>query len=140
MPELDKLILEIEQQIDIQAPPATVFEIMLRRLGEQNIKMPLTLERFPGGRWYRDLGDGSGHLWGLVQVYKPPQLLEIQGPLFMSYPVAGHVQVRVSPTPGGSRVLLRHRAIGLIEPEHRENAVLGWREILNSMAADACPA
>ena len=24
----------------------------------------MKLEAWPGGRWFRDLGDGNGHLWG----------------------------------------------------------------------------
>ena len=47
--------------------------------------MPMKLEAWPGGRWYRDLGDGNGHFWGHVQAIKRPTLLEISGPLFMSY-------------------------------------------------------
>ena len=41
--------------------------------------MPMTLEPWPGGRWFRDLGDNNGHLWGHVQAIKPPTLLEITG-------------------------------------------------------------
>ncbi|HEX3702577.1 MAG TPA: hypothetical protein VHU82_04550 [Vicinamibacterales bacterium] len=35
------------------------------------------LEAWPGGRWFRDLGDNTGHLWGHVQAIKPPTLPEI---------------------------------------------------------------
>ena len=35
---------------------------------------PMVIEPWPGGRWYRDLGDNAGHLWGPVQVIKPPAL------------------------------------------------------------------
>src|SRR4051794_7093591 len=90
-----KHILEVEQQIEVKAPVAAAFEGLIRQLSEVNA-MPLVLERFPGGRWFRDLGDDAGHLWGFVQVIKPPTLLEIQGPMFMSYPVAGHVQFRLT--------------------------------------------
>src|SRR6202040_911749 len=45
--------------------------------------MPMKLEAWPGGRWYRDLGDNNGHFWGVVQAIKRPTLLEITGPLFM---------------------------------------------------------
>ena len=50
--------------------------------------MPMKIEPWPGGRWYRDLGDDNGHLWGHVQAIKRPTLLEITGPLFMSYPAS----------------------------------------------------
>ena len=49
--------------------------------------MPMKIEPWPGGRWYRDLGNDNGHFWGHVQAIKQPTLLEIYGPLFMSYPL-----------------------------------------------------
>jgi hypothetical protein len=127
-----KHILEIEQQIEVKAPLAAAFEGLIRQLSEVNA-MPLKIERFPGGRWFRDLGNGAGHLWGFVQVIKPPTLLEIQGPLFMSYPVAGHVQFRLAESSGGTTVTVRHRAMGLIEDVHREGAGKGWQQILSGI-------
>jgi hypothetical protein len=130
--DLQKCVLEIEQQIIVRASLAAAFEGLIRQLTRGNT-MPLELERFPGGRWFRDLGDNSGHLWGFVQVIKPPTLLEIQGPMFMSYPVAGHVQFRLAESPDGTKVTIRHRAFGLIEDTHREGVVKGWQQILNGI-------
>src|SRR5205814_298178 len=104
----------------------------IRQLSTLN-GMPMTIERFPGGRWFRDLGDNAGHLWGFVQVIKPPTLLEIYGPMFMSYPAAGHVQIRLAEAADGVQVTLRHRALGLIEDGHREGATKGWLEILQGI-------
>jgi hypothetical protein len=133
--DLQKIVLEIEHQIEVKASLSAAFEGLVRQLTEVN-DMPLKLERYPGGRWFRDLGDNSGHLWGFVQVIKPPTLLEIQGPLFMSYPVAGHVQFRLAEVAGGTKVTIRHRAVGLIEDAHREGAVKGWQHILNGIKAN----
>jgi Activator of Hsp90 ATPase homolog 1-like protein len=130
--DLQKCILDVEQQIVVKAPLASAFEGLIRQLCTIN-DMPVKLERFPGGRWFRDLGNNSGHLWGHVQVIKPPALLEIQGPMFMSYPVAGHVQFRLTETPEGTQVTLRHRALGLIEDAHREGVVPGWQKILGGI-------
>ena len=66
--------------------------------------MPMKIEPWPGGRWYRDLGDGNGHFWGNVQAIKRPTLLEITGPLFMSYPVVSNVQYRLSEVDGGTLI------------------------------------
>ena len=134
--DYQKLVLEIEQQIDVKASLSAAFEGLIRQLTSLN-GMPLKLERFPGGRWFRDLGDNTGHLWGFVQVIKPPTLLEIQGPLFMSYPVAGHVQFRLAEAPGGTKVTVRHRALGLIEDAHREGAIKGWQHILSGIDGKA---
>jgi hypothetical protein len=130
--DFQNLVLEIEQHIDVKAPLGAAFEGLVRQLTDRNV-VALKLERFPGGRWYRDLGEGTGHLWGFVQVIKPPTLLEIHGPLFMSYPVVGHVQFRLAEIPGGTKVTLRHRAVGLIENAHREGVVKGWQQILSGI-------
>jgi hypothetical protein len=130
--DLRKCVLEIDQEVVVKAAPPAAFEGLVRQLTEVNA-MPLKLERFPGGRWFRDLGGDAGHLWGFVQVIKPPALLEIQGPLFMSYPVAGHVQFRLAEVAGGTKVTVRHRAFGLIEDAHREGVVKGWQQILNGI-------
>ena len=77
---------EISKEIEISAPIAIAFEATLDQLGPQGqmpggTPYPMKIEAWPGGRWYRDLGNNSGHLWGHVQVIKPPTLLEIYGPL-----------------------------------------------------------
>lgn len=136
------LVLDIHQKIAIQAEPAAAFRALLRRLSSASTTpdqqpMPLVLEAWPGGRWYRDLGNDQGHYWGVVQVIKAPTLLEICGPMFMSYPVAGHIQFRVTAVPGGVDLVLRHRALGLIEPDHRLGVVGGWQHVLVQTKAEA---
>ena len=115
---------------------------MLERFGKKNTRpngepLELQLEPKVGGRWYRDRGNGIGHLWGFVQVIKPPSLLELSGPMFMSYPVNNHVEVKVDKTAGGSQVTLRHRALGMIDPEHRKGVGMGWNHILTELKKDA---
>src|SRR5476651_1298183 len=136
---LDDLTLDVSQEIEIKAAQGDVFRTMLSRLAEEMAPPPgvqplqLVLEPWPGGRWFRDLGNGQGHLWGFVQVIKPPTLLEIYGPMMMSYPVAGHLQVRCAQIGGGTLVTLRHRAVGMIDPKHREGFPEGWGKILKSI-------
>ena len=85
------MTLLITQEIHVEASLDQTFEALLEQLGPGNEspqgKMPMKIEAWPGGRWYRDLGDGNGHLWGHVQAIKRPTLFEITGPLFMSYGV-----------------------------------------------------
>ena len=92
--------------------------------------MPFKLEAWPGGRWYRDLGNNAGHLWGHVQVIKPPTLLEICGPMFMSYPATSHIQYRLKENGETTQLSFLHRAIGLIPAEHKEGVKKGWASIL----------
>jgi hypothetical protein len=138
---LEDLILEVEQRVDIKATPEKAFAAVLHRLGKGNTRpdgqsLELLLEPKAGGRWYRDRGNGVGHLWGFVQVIKAPTLLELSGPMFMSYPVTNHVEVKVEPVSGGCRVFLRHRALGMIDPEHRKNVGTGWNHMLTNVRKD----
>jgi hypothetical protein len=96
--------------------------------------MQMILEAWPGGRWFRDRGNGIGHLWGHVQVIKPPVLLELSGPMFMSYPVMNHIEIKLDQIAGGTGVTLRHRAIGLLDPGHREGVGMGWKYYLDSLS------
>ena len=98
--------------------------------------MQMILEQWPGGRWFRDRGNGIGHLWGHVQVIKPPVLLELSGPMFMSYPALNHVELRLEQVAGGTNVNLRHRAIGFLDAAHREGLGKGWRHYLDSIRKD----
>jgi uncharacterized protein YndB with AHSA1/START domain len=122
---------EITKEKEIAAPVEIVFQAILEQLGPHNeagpdAPMPMKLEAWPGGRWFRDLGNNSGHLWGHVQVIKPPALLEICGPLFMSCPAVNFVQYRLTAEGAGTRLKLVHRAVGLITSEHREGVSKGW--------------
>jgi uncharacterized protein YndB with AHSA1/START domain len=122
---------DIAREIEISAPIEIAFEAMLDQLGPESQMMdgkpfPMKLEPWPGGRWYRDLGSNSGHLWGHVQVIKPPTLLEIWGPLMMSYPAINHVQYRLKAEGGVTRLAFLHRAMGLILPDHRDGMPKGW--------------
>ena len=132
----DEAVLEFSQEIEIEAPPADVFEGMVHRLTDQHRggpdapPLPLELERQPGGRWFRNLGDGSGHLWGFVQSYKPPNLLEIFGPMFMSYPVSGHMIIRFEAAGEGTRLSFRYSAFGLLQDDHRSGIKTGFASML----------
>jgi hypothetical protein len=66
-----------------------------------------------------------------VQVIKPPVLLELSGPLFMSYPALNHIEVKLEQRPEGTHVEFRHRAIGLIDPADRQ-VTTGWKYTLDS--------
>jgi hypothetical protein len=130
--------LHVLKEITIDAPVEVVWESILEEVGpggthEDGSSMPMKLEAWPGGRWYRDLGNNAGHLWGHVQVIKPPKLLELCGPMFMSYPVASHVQYRLAAENGKTLLKLTHRAFGLIDPEHARNVNVGWGEVIESI-------
>ncbi len=139
--KIEDLTLDIEQSTEVKADIGDVFKGVLYRLGKGNAgpdgsSLNMTLEEWAGGRWFRDRGEGIQHLWGHLQVIKPPVLIELSGPMFMSYPANNHLEVKVEEIPGGSRVTLRHRAIGMIDPEHRKGIGEGWKHLLAEIRRD----
>ena len=131
---LEGLTLNITQEIDVRASLDATFEALLEQMGPANEThegkpLPMTLEARPGGRWFRDLGDHNGHLWGHVQSIKRPTLLEITGPLFMSAPVVSHIQYRLQEVNGGTLITFRHAALGFVPDEYREGMGTGWKAL-----------
>jgi activator of Hsp90 ATPase-like protein len=131
---IENLTLNVTEEIHIRAPLGVAFAALLDQLGPHNemtdgTPMPMKLEAWPGGRWYRDLGDNNGHFWGHVQAIKRPTLLEISGPLFMSYPVVSNVQYRLSEADGGTLIKFHHAALGSISEDHRKGVSSGWSHI-----------
>ena len=131
VPEIDALTLKVEQEIHVKAPIDVTFAALLEELGPSashpdGTPMNMKIEPLPGGRWYRDLGEGNGHYWATVQAIKRPTLLEFCGPLFMSYPVANNVQYRLSQEGGETVIRFRHSGFGLIDEDHRKGVVQGW--------------
>ena len=134
--------MKITKEIFIEAPLDISFESVLAQLGPESEMpdgrpFPFKLEAWPGGRWFRDLGNNTGHLWGHVQVIKPPKLIELSGPFMMSYAATNHLQYRLESEGKGTRVKLVHQAIGLIPPEHRDGMPKGfefWLERVRDLA------
>jgi uncharacterized protein YndB with AHSA1/START domain len=132
--------LEIVKEEEIAAPISLVFETILEQMGPLNegagsMPMPMKLEAWPGGRWYRDLGNGSGHFWGTVQAIKALALLEICGPLFMSYPAISNVQYRLTEENGITHLKFTHRAISQVP--HPTQVETGWEHLLARIRAAA---
>jgi activator of Hsp90 ATPase-like protein len=130
---IESLMLEVNQEIRVRASLETTFAALLEQIGPENEsperKMPMKLEAWPGGRWFRDLGNGDGHLWGHVQAIKRPTLLEVTGPLFMSYAVVSNLQYRLSDENGETVIRFHHKAFGVIQDDHRRGVSMGWSHI-----------
>jgi uncharacterized protein YndB with AHSA1/START domain len=129
---------EIVKEEEIAAPIDIVFETILEQMGPLNSvpgagPMPMKLEAWPGGRWFRDLGDNTGHFWGHVQAIRAPKLLEICGPLFMSMPAVSNVQYRLTEENGLTRVKFVHRAMGWLGDalgEGDRGVNTGWTDLM----------
>lgn len=135
LPGIEDLTLNIHQEIRVRASLEATFAALLEQLGPANerpdgMPMPMKLEPWPGGRWFRDLGDGNGHYWATVQAIKKPNLIEFSGPLFMSCPVTNNVQYRLSEQDGETLITFSHSAFGLVQEDHKKGVVTGWAHIL----------
>jgi uncharacterized protein YndB with AHSA1/START domain len=132
---IESLTLIVTQEIHVQASVEDTFAALLEQIGPGNNRpdgtaMPMKIEPWPGGRWFRDLGDNNGHCWGHVQAIKRPALLEISGPLFMSDAVVSNVQYRLTEADGGTLIQFHHKAFGAIQEGYRQGVTQGWTHIL----------
>jgi hypothetical protein len=126
--KIEDLTFDIREKIHAEASLVNTFAALLEQLGpynETDKPMPMVIEAWPGGRWYRDLGEGNGHFWGTVQAIKRPTLFEFYGPMFMSSPAASNVQYRLSEEGGGTLIKFRHWAFGMIPDDARAGVQMG---------------
>jgi len=132
---VEDLTLSITEEIHVNATPEATFEALLEELGPgmtgaEEKPMPMKIETWPGGRWYRDLGDGNGHFWAHVQAIKRPTLLEFSGPLMLSFGVVSNVQYRLQRDQRGTLITFHHHAVGAIPADVRTAMEGGWHTIL----------
>jgi uncharacterized protein YndB with AHSA1/START domain len=130
-PTADQMTFTLSQEIHIHASPQHAFEALLEEMGPSNLThdgapLPMKLEAWPGGRWFRDLGADNGHLWGLVQSIKRPVLLEIWGPLFMSTGATSNLMYRLTEEDGGTLISFTHTVVGPFPEDHRPRMGTGW--------------
>ncbi len=136
--------LNIRKEAFIAATPEIAFEALLEELGPGSVMpdgkpFPMKIEPWVGGRWFRDLGETGGHkyghLWGHVQVIKAPTLLELTGPMPMSFAAINHVQYRLKAEGNGTRLSLVHRAMGAFPADTYEPLKAGmpdgWQHGIN---------
>jgi uncharacterized protein YndB with AHSA1/START domain len=128
---LENLTLTINQEIHVQAPLDVTFAALLEQLGPGNEtpdgkSLNMKIEAWPGGRWYRDMGDGNGHFWANVKAIMRPTLLEFVGPLFASFPFVSNVQYRLKEVDDGTLIVFRHTALGFVPEEHKAGMNQGW--------------
>lgn len=139
---IESLTLNVTQEVHVRAVLDATFDALLEQMGPANQTpdgepLPMRIEPHPGGRWFRDLGNNNGHLWGHVQAIKRPTLLEITGPLFLSTAVLSNVQYRLKEVEGGTLIMFRHTAFGFVPDDYRERIAPGWKSLLDRIRQHA---
>src|SRR3954467_9010709 len=143
-PKLEVQTFEFAKDTLVAAAPDVVWEAVLAECGPESTMpdgkpFPFKLEAWPGGRWFRDLGNNTGHLWGHVQVIKPPKIIELYGQMMMSYAATNHAQYKLESEGKGTRLKFTHQSIGLIAADHRDGLTKGfqfWLERIRDLAQD----
>lgn len=142
----DQLVqtFKITMKTQVSAPAEAVFGALLEEIGPRyqgptGASLRLSVEPWPGGRWFRDYGNNTGYCWALVQSIMPPTLLELYGPMFMSSPVTSQVRFRLRIENAMTEVSLEHDARGDIPLAFRDGTHLDerWKAILTSVRANA---
>src|ERR1700675_2777024 len=131
---IESLTLNVIQEIHVRAPLGETFATLLKQIGPENetpdgTPIPMKLEAWPGGRWFRDLGNNNGHNWGHVQAIKRPTLLEFSGPLMMSFAAINNVQYRLSEVDGGTLIKFHHYGFGFIPEDYKSGMPDGWKSM-----------
>ena len=129
---VENLGVAIHHVIKINAPIAVAWESLveeLQNMESPNGPMPMKLEQWPGGRWFRDLGNNNGHCWAMVQSIKQPTLLEFAGPLMLSTGAFSNVQYRLAEEGGVTTLTFQHLSGGPVSEEHRTGMNDGWGQI-----------
>jgi len=126
--------LGVTRDIDI------VFETVLEQMGPfmqcpGGPPLTMTLEAWPGGRWFRELGNKTGQLWGHVQSISPPSRLELQGPMFIAAPVLCHILYQLNSEGGQTHIAFSHRIVGLIPPDLLDGIEInqGWTNLFDRL-------
>ena len=139
-PRLEIQTHEFAKEVTIVAPLQITWESCLAELGPESTMpdgkpFPFKLEPWPGGRWFRDLGNDAGHLWGHVQVIKPPTLIELCGPMFVSFPATTHIQYRLTPEgEHATKLKITSRAFGYMPKGFMDGVEQGWSHGLKRIA------
>jgi uncharacterized protein YndB with AHSA1/START domain len=135
-------IAPVRAQTEVSQPPAKAFELFTTRMGEwwqegtpgANPAVAITLEPFPGGRWFEVDAAGVETRWGKVIEWQPPARLLLiweMNSRFQHDPgVVTEIEITFSETAsGGTRVDLEHRkleAYGADAERLAESINKGW--------------
>jgi len=123
-------------EVTIDAPPSAVQRAVVEGFGEWMVSpqtgqtMALRIEPFVGGRVFRDLGEGHGHLWAHISVLKPG-LIEMVGPFASVEPCYNLIRFRFAEAgTDQTRLTFSHQASGAVPAEMLEGAPLGWQQVI----------
>jgi DNA-binding transcriptional ArsR family regulator/uncharacterized protein YndB with AHSA1/START domain len=139
LPTANLVTLNIEQQIDLKAPPAEVFRALTLDIGEWwgqpyllNDARDIVLDPVLGGLLKQLTRAGDGNVMCMVQAIRRDRLLVLNGTMGMPGAVFGSLRFELEPLRGDStRLLLKHWALGDLSPATKDHFSEGWDELLH---------
>lgn len=139
LPAAKLVTFDIEQRIDLKAPPANVFRALTLDIGEwwglphlHEDARDVVLDPVPGGLVRQVTRDGGGNVMFTVQAVRRDRLLVLNGTMGMARTVQMIVRFELEPIKGdGTRLLLRHWAIGELTAETADEFTKGWKDLLD---------
>jgi len=147
---------DLRLEIDVAAPPATVWRALTRDLGSwwpqdcfsggEAGRRSFELEAVPGGLMREVWEDGGGLLWGTVTTADPERLLQVQGATFPKWggPNLWFGTWRLEATDGGTRLTFEESTVGKVTPENLAEKQGGWSYLWDvalraHLAGEPCP-
>ena len=133
------LTLNLTEEIHVRASLEATFDALLEQMGPGNetpdgTPLPMTIEAAARRPLVSRSRRRQRPLLGHVQAIKRPTLLEITGPLFMSFPVVSNVQYRLKEVDGGTLITFRHSALGFVPGRLRKGLTRGWTAAVRAYA------
>ena len=132
-------VVVIEQQVEIAANTATVYEAITKHIGrwfwsgEKGEMSPVAIEERAGGRFYRESPDGSCDLYGIVTAIRPGKLIRIEGSIGGKYATMSIFEFKIEADSDSSIVKLTHRMAGEVVDADVADYTEGWKDELGSL-------
>lgn len=130
VPPSDLTTLEIEQEVEIKAPPARVFRALTDDIGlwwgapylqNADAATDMILEARPGGLMKEVTRGGDGAVWGTVQEVRRDRLLVLEGRMGMRPAIFARTTFDLSDSDAkATRIAFSVRAVGSFTAEHQE--------------------
>jgi uncharacterized protein YndB with AHSA1/START domain/DNA-binding transcriptional ArsR family regulator len=124
----------IEQEVQIAAPPAKVFDVLTQGAGvwwdHSWAQGEVRLDARVGGRFEEVWSETDGALYATVTRIKQGELLAMTGPMGMTGAVQNVMEITLEASDGGTRLRLSHRALGEIDDDAEASYSGGWTHLL----------
>jgi DNA-binding transcriptional ArsR family regulator/uncharacterized protein YndB with AHSA1/START domain len=139
LPTANLVTLNVTQTLEFKAPPAELFRALTLDIGEwwEAPNTPadvrdVVFDPTPGGLVKQVTRDGGGTVLFTVQSIQRDRLLVLNGTLGLDDVILGTVRLELETARGGgTRLLLKHWAIGELNPSAQEGFHRGWKGLLD---------